>query len=341
MKKIISAFLLFVFMYFQTGLCFAGEVISLHKMENTKSDYVSKKLDIFIMDKDYKVFKKDLSKGEFYFQGKYMGQYTPQFNFVVLIKQKDNDSYIFIKNGYPMSRIRQFLLASVKDQNVKPKKAKDPQLIQELNEEAVMLVHSVKEKYQLFAGTQNTIAKDKDIVEVATTDNTDYTKFVSIETESVQFQSNLNKKLDGYIFKVKNNYTEPLQVQGIEYHNNYNDQEALAKVRRVATPLSHISSVIIGATAIFTFGISYAAMPIALAPVVAENLPVINESKEFLSKKPESEIINSKDSISIRVIALKPSAISKTPYITLKLVNPKTGKTFSVDNEPELLKLYK
>ena len=68
-------------------------------------------------------------------------------------------------------------------------------------------------------------------------------------------------------------------------------------------------------------------------------LPPI-EIKQFLKNTNNSEFIQPNDDTNIKVIGHKSSAISKTPYVIIKLVNTRTNKQFEINNKPDELENY-
>lgn len=335
-KKSLSIFFLII-MLFTSNASYAIDMMKLYKIDNTNKDYVSEKIDLYIIDKQHNVYKKDVENGEFYFQPKHMGQYLNGYSNIVLVREVDKNIYVFFKNQYGNERISQLILKKLKKYKLKPKKIKDKQIFEEFEKQAILLTET-KNVDKYFTATKK-YTQTVDVNNII--DETEYENHINIISDKTAFQSNLDKKFAGYIFKIENNYSKPLRIEDIKFYNVYTEEEAFKEVQRIATPLSHISSVLIGITAPITFGISLAALPLALAPVVAENAPVLKESKEFLSEKAESREIKPGEIIFLKAIASKGEAVSKIPYVQVTMQNPETGKKFYIDNKPELLKMYK
>lgn len=339
MKKIISLFLTAITLFFQTGLCFAGD-LDLYSIQNVKLKDVQREVEYYYNYKGYSMITEDNTRGIYYFEPKHMGGYLPKY--ILILKQDGNDVVMYSSAPIGSLRTTQLIARHLKSKGMNP--------IFYTNEELSTAFSKFAKDYQIEADKKvamfgkgikiEPLSTNKKEVKQKLKDDIDYTKLVSIGVIQQPFNSNLKKKYEGYVFTIKNNSKDEVKVTGIDFYNNFDERQAFKSVERIMTPGAATMYVLGGTLAIFTFGISLALVPVGLGMVSNENMPVQNELKQFMSNSNNSEVIEPNDNTNIKVIGYKKPAASRMPYIKVKLINTRTGREFEVDNRPEVLKEY-
>lgn len=339
MKKLMSSLLALLTLFFQTGLAFAEE-FPLYSIQNAKVKDVQRELKSYFNYKDYSIITSDDDNHIYYVEPKHAGSYLPKY--ILVLKQDNNDTLLYSSSGYTSLRTTQLIARHLKGKGMNPIYYSDADLKPAFDKFTKDYQELADKKVAMFGkGVKiELLNTNKKEVKQKLTDSTDYSKLVSIEFAQQPFNSNLKKKYEGYVFTVRNNSKDELKITGIDFYNNFNEQQAYKSVERIMTPGAATMYVLGGTLAIFTFGLSLGLMPVGIGMVNNENAPVKSELQQFLTNSNNSETIQPDDDANIKVIGYKRPAASRMPYIKVKLMNTRTGKEFVVDNRPDVLKDY-
>lgn len=244
----------------------------------------------------------------------------------IYLKPMDDNIYLYFDNSIKDTVVEKNIIKALKNSKISGSKTNDANLISLIQEKIIDI--------------QKDTLTQKNVSIKTKKDENEYGKFVDISVKKTSFNSILNEKYAGYTFIIKNNYTEPFAINDVSLYNNLSAADAFRNTAKSSTALSFGLSFWGGLCSFITFGISLALLPAAIADLARYNVPAQKEAEKFLKNQNMVTSIQPGESIELRAIATRSeNIINKAPYINLNLINTKTEKLFSINNEPALNKL--